>query len=384
MKKTIIITIIMAALMLLSSCSGLTFYSDYREIDQLELIQTIGIDESEGQVTVTICTGIPTEGGEPMIIEVTAESVSRALEEAQTHSLKNYTSFDQVKNVVIGEGAAKNIGKYLDFVEREISFRLGIYLFVVEDGTASDLIMEPMDENAGATELLGSLVKSVDLISSSHVFTLGDVAADLEYDGSALASAVRLEENGEILSGGSEVSIKSSGFAVIKDGGLVCFADENEARGINILLNQFESDILEVSDGGGGIASFRLTSAKTDIKPVFESDELKSVEISVKISADVEEIQDIVNIYNEDTLNFFCDEISRAEKSRIEDVLKMSSELKADFLKIGRTINMRQPVRFSKIKDWSETLGSLNYNVNVKTEIARTYDIGNPLDHKGE
>lgn len=381
MKKIIIVIM---SLMLLSSCSGMTFYSDYREIDQLELIRTIGIDETEGRVTVTICSGLGLEGGQPTIIKVTAETVSRALEEAQTHSLKNYASYDQVENIVLGEQAAKNMGKYLDYAEREISLRMGIRLFVVEGGTAEELITSPQDENAGATELLESLAKSVDLISNSHVFTLGDVAADLAYDGSALVSAVRVVENGEILSGGSSVSLEASGFAVIKDGGLVCFADENAARGINILLNQFKSDILEVSDGGGGAASFRLTSAKTEIDPVFEAGVIKSVDISVRLSANIAELQNIVNIYDDEVLRFFSDELSGMEKGRIEEALKLSSDLKSDFLKIGRKINMWSPVKFSKIENWNETLSALIFNVNVETEIARTYDIGNPLDHEGE
>ena len=48
------------ALGLLGGCGGRWIYSDYREIDQLELVQAIGLDADRGLVTATASTAAAT------------------------------------------------------------------------------------------------------------------------------------------------------------------------------------------------------------------------------------------------------------------------------------------------------------------------------------
>ena len=55
------------ALAMLTGCSGRWVYSDYREIDQMELIQVLGMDEEGGEIIVTASTGGP---GKPVVLKL--------------------------------------------------------------------------------------------------------------------------------------------------------------------------------------------------------------------------------------------------------------------------------------------------------------------------
>ena len=85
--KTLRLLIPVLLLSLLTGCSGRWIYSDYREIDQMELIQALGMDEKGEEITVTASTGGP-DG--QVVLRSTSVSVSRAMRQMQDYTSRKY------------------------------------------------------------------------------------------------------------------------------------------------------------------------------------------------------------------------------------------------------------------------------------------------------
>ena len=65
--------------------------------------------------------------------------------------------------------------------------------------------------------------------------------------------------------------------------------------------------------------------------------------------------------------------------------LARSIELDTDFMQIGKKIELKHPVKFSKIKDqWEDVFRSVEFEVSARAEIDRTYDISNMPNMNGE
>ncbi|MBP5166027.1 MAG: hypothetical protein ILP09_02055, partial [Oscillospiraceae bacterium] len=223
MKRLAALLITAAALMPVTGCSGKMLFDDLREIDQLEIIQTLGVDSSGGLLTATAASS-DTERG--VILKNRSATLSRAMSEMQSYTNKKYIFYGHTENLLIGQKAAEEgIDVFLDYMERSPDMRLSTKLYIVKDATAEQMISEAGRENGGIGSLLESLEKDVQLLSESYVFDCGDVAEMIAEDGCGIAAAIMLTPGENLLFGGSESTVTAAGYAVFKDAKLVRFID---------------------------------------------------------------------------------------------------------------------------------------------------------------
>ena len=168
-----LVPLLVLVLVLLGGCGRRWIYSDYREIDQLELIQALGLD-ADGS-----------------LFAATASTVSRAMRQMQDYTSRKYIFFGHTAHLLLGEAAAeRGIRPCLEHMERNAEMRLNTFLYIVREGTARELITETGREGEGIVPLLVSLEKDVQLMNESHVFTCGEVEESMAEGGSALAAAM--------------------------------------------------------------------------------------------------------------------------------------------------------------------------------------------------
>lgn len=372
-KAAAALTAIMCAL--LSGCTGSPF-EDFREIDQLEPIQTVGIDSGGGLITATAASS---DRENTVVMKNSSVTLSRALSEMQNYTNKKYIFYDHNENLLIGEDAAREgIAPFLEYVERDAHMRLSTKLYIVKDGTAEDIISEAGSENGGIGSLLQSLEKDVRLMSESYVFGCGEAAEMMEEDGCALAAAIMHISGENTIRGGSESTVMSAGYAVFKDGKLIRFIDRYHAHAVNLLINKMGGDIVEIDDGEGGFASIRLTRSRAKYSAEFDADgSLKKLFVNIDMTGNIEELQERLNIADPAVIDRLERSLEAMEKFRVEYILSLSRQLRADFCKIGRKINMKYPIRFSRIADdWNDQLAEAEVEVEIKAKIMRTYDVG--------
>lgn len=379
--KKLLSCIIILTLILLCGCSSQNIYLDYREIDLLELIQTIGFDYENEKITATIASGITRESPTPTILYESADTATLALKKLQNYTEPKYIFFSHMENILIGKEAAEHsFGELLDFVQRTVDMRLDASLFILTEGNAKDAILNTAGDKAAINELLNSLKKDVTLLSEGHVFSFGDIASSLAYNGCAIVSAIETVPKKEPLETGSNFTVASSGYAIIKEGKLAGFINTDCAKGVNLLTNQMKTDFLEIDDGKGGYISLKLIFDNTTVTPIYDGNVLECVDISVKLHAQIEELQNPIDIYDPGTLSSFEEKLSQKEKIFIQAAINASQSMAADFMQFEKIIHIKNPIKFEKIQNsWADIFPDLKFNISVSSTIDRTYDIGGHL-----
>ena len=382
--KRIVLLALCLCLCLLGGCGGRWIYSDYREIDQLELIQALGLDAEGEYTTATASTG---GTDEPVVLRSTARSVSRAMRQMQDYTSRKYIFFGHTGHLLLGEKAAlQGLEQYMEHMERFVEMRLNTFLYVVRDGTAEEAISATGRQGEGIVSLLTSLEKDVQLMNESHVFTCGEVAEALAENGCALAAAVSLEEQEDILAGESPLTVCTRGYAILKDGKLAGYLDPELARGANLLQSLGGEDILEVPDGAGSWAALRLTGSRVRYTPQFADGELQSLHIRVELECSLEELRAPMDTWREESMELLERGAEELELERIRQVLELSRNMDADFCGIGSRVRQAGPLAYDGMgTPWEERFPALPMEAEVSCRLLRTYDaVEPPLGKLGE
>ena len=138
MKKPLIP--LLAACLLLSGCSS---FPTAREMGDMALLRTMGVDSVPEGVAVTGSTGprakgLQAEGEPPLVLTAERPSLSGACLAMQGQS-DSYVFFGYVDQLLIGEDMAKKgIQPVLDYFAQDVELGLGAQLWLVWGATAKE------------------------------------------------------------------------------------------------------------------------------------------------------------------------------------------------------------------------------------------------------
>ena len=355
-------------LVLLLSLLGGCGITDYRELDQLELIETIGVDRSGASVTVTASGA---SRGAPTVLKSEATTVNHALKDMQNYTARKYVFYGHTRQFLIGEEAAKQgLDFCLEYMERGAEMRLGTGLYLVKGGTAERAVAACGRENEGIGKLLDSLEKDVQLTSESHVFCCGDISEWLLETGSGIVAAIELTEEDHIVAGESPITVQSAGYGIFTEGKLCGYLDKEQAKAVNLLRSMGGGDTMEIADGAGGFYAVRLLRSKARFEPHYENGSLQSLRIRLKLSCSIEEIQHEAESAELPAL--LERKISELEAERVRLLTEKMKELDSDFLHIGKKIRAADAKRYDQF-GWN--VAACNYVIEVETEVERSYEI---------
>ena len=126
-----------------------------REIEDMELMQTLGVDRAgEGQVEVTASSGSgdPAEGA-ATVVSGQAGTISAAVLGMQGEG-SSYLYFGHVGQLLLGEGLARQgVEPALDYILRDVETRLDTALYLVRGGTAGKAITAAGEDGSAADRL---------------------------------------------------------------------------------------------------------------------------------------------------------------------------------------------------------------------------------------
>lgn len=395
MKKLILPIICVCCALAMTGCGTLTLNEYSQDIAKLELVQTIGVDTGEQGIRVT--AGIK----DIKPISADAISVAGAVQRLHSNSAKERVYMAHTKHYILGEQAARNgIEEYLDYIERDMDMRVSTPMFIVKGADAQEIMSDTKEnDKEGAEEdtekdtetdtgegtadiasTLETLEKSRYLLSDGYVFTCADVARNLLENGCALVAAIGPGEVTENSENTASASAVPAGYAVLKDGRLVDFIDTELVGGVNIFMKKMNPDILEIEDKDGKTMAFKLIVADVDYEPVYEGHDLRGIVVNVKLKAGIEEVGGDIDIYDTEVLNDLDGKISQKILRMGRRVLNKSQELGADFLNFRKKVEIKSPIKFSRMnKSWGEIYPGLDIDLRVTTEIERTYDLLEPV-----
>ena len=230
MKRTLVPLLL--ALSALAGCAGPI---RPREIDTLQLVETMGVDGGNGAVILSVSDS----GEEPVRLAARGRSIPEAAERLQALSEREELFYAHIRFALLGEDAARaGTGEVLDWFRRSPQTRLAVPLLVVRAGDARALVAGDGESEREITGLLRSLQEDCERSGGPHHFTMLEITRQLSRSGAALCAAVRAVPPGESVPGESAPAVLADGYAVLKDGVLAGFLDPGAARGANLLLGR--------------------------------------------------------------------------------------------------------------------------------------------------
>lgn len=412
MKRFLSLLITMCALPALSGCSSI--YSNYREIQQLMVVQTMGIDREKGGVQVSMAAAAEASGGGPRRMSAQGSTITAAIDRAYKLSYEEEIFFSHVNHLLVGEAAAEEgLDAFLDYVSQSPTMRIDIPLYIVRGSTANQAVMEVGDSSKGISEVMQTVHESFASPSNSRVFTVADTINSLLRYGSALVCAVECVPSSESVSPGKSASAQGggeqnaqqgeeqnpqqeegqnaqdktqgetplmavpAGYAVIRDGKLCKFIEPEEAAAVGLLTGSLPITDITVTDRNGKNASLELNQGSAEITPVWGGKgQLKGLNIQAQVSASVLETDNWQQGSSNEYINHLTAQLESAVSQRLSSLLRTSMKLKADFLGLAGQVERKSPENYRLMSQrFSELLPGLELQITVSGQLSHTNDM---------
>ena len=408
MKRGLSLLIIICMLLSLSGCSGI--YSNFRELERLLVIQTMGIDFAEEGVGISLASGAKSDGSSPVRLFSTGVSVTSAVAHILSYSQEQELFLSHTSHVVLGEEAAKNgINGYLSYICRSPNLRTDIPLYIVKGGTAQEAVMQVGDGSKGISEVLEAVRANVDERGDSNAFSASDLLRDLERNGSGLVCAIEcspsIQEGGTKQEGGSgsssgtdsaespdstggsgsgeekqekqALTAAAVGYGVIRGDRLCAYIDKEQAIGVGLLLNIVGISNIVVKDRYATPVTLELDQGSSVIKPVWAEDgSLEMLDIQIKAAANIAEIGGGGHFSEPDYEDYLTAQLETAVSERVSSVIQLSKTLQADFLGLGNIVEMDDAEKYRALGgDFASLLPGLTVRISVSGQIKHTNDI---------
>ncbi len=384
MHRTQTLALLLAAGLLCSGCASGAISSNYRPVEDLMLIQTIGVDRAPEGVCLSASTGRAGENKPPQRMTQTGETVLAALDRLQDRTPNAELFYAQTSYLLLGEeaAAAGELTPLLDFIARNPDMRLSAPLFLVRGAAAQQAVMDTGDDRTDVTEALSALQKDTALSGASHAFSCADIARAIAARGCAAVGAVACVRTPE--SEGGKLALAPAGYAIFRGGDyLGCIAPET-ARGASMLLGVVHNGDIAVRDGDGSTVMLALDTCRAAIRPVWDGGTLARVDVTLRLRAGISELRTPRRI----TERAYQQALNAALAARVggwvRDALAASQALEADFLGVGQAVAVRSGRRWAAIRDdWAELWPDVPVRVTVDADVGRTYDLRDGIDTTG-
>ena len=359
----------------LSGCSR-ALLGNYRNIEELQVIQTLGLDGREGGVFVSFSTGRDASGREVVRMGAEGESISGAMQALQGYSVSGELFFSNTGYILLGEEAARDAGSCLDYIERASEIRLDTPLFVVRGAEAGPLVTAGGGEDGDITEIMSSLERFIERRAAGYLPTCADIARSLARSGAALACAIAPARAPD----GDYLTAVSRGYAVLRDGELCGYVEGDAALAAAAFLGGAGEKYVEV-DG----MTLKLISCGARMEPVWDGGELAGLEMALEVQASVIEARSERDLNDEQERSALEEALAGTAAGWMREVLDVSQGTGADFLGLGAELERRFPARWRDISpQWDELFPGLEIELSAGASVLRSYGFDSPPSRAGE
>ena len=340
MKRFFCISLIFL-LLFSTGCAKSSLFSNYRPIEKLQLVHTIGFDFHEDGLELSICGG-ESEGQGLIRLSCTGKNISECLDRLQNFSEKSELYYAHTRYVVVGEDyAEQGLGDVMQYLESSEQLRSDLPLFVVKDGKAKDIVMNAGGEKEGAHDVLEAVIRDCDRSGVSFPFTCGDIGSFSAEYGSALACALTLAPTKDTNPSAEDEDMTpiAAGYAVIDYGTLTGFLSVNASRAVNLLLGELGTGAVTITADGQPV-SLRITEAKNTLEPVFgEAGTVRALHILLELEAEPMETEQGHRLSGSKLQSA----VSRAVTEWMDELFLSIRSTECDFLGLGPRIAVSYP-----------------------------------------
>ena len=358
-------------LALLTGCAQLL--PEHREVEQLQIIQTAGVDYAPDGVSLSLAAAADPAKGPGPALTGAGRTLAAALEAIRESASEEELFTAHTRTLLVGQEAAEHgLGDLLAAVCRSPELRLDMPLYVVRGGSARELMEGASGGEAGITEILEAAGALQDLRQGSRSSTAGEVQRSLLRRGAALVTALSY---GDAAASGTKTALPA-GYAVLQDGRLAAWIEPDDALGAELLCGGTGSRELSVLDLGGLPVSLELQRGSSRILPVWNEDgSLRGLDVLAEVQAAVLETAadsaDGLERYDD----YLTGQLEAAVSERLRRILQLARQLKADVTGLGGRIEQADPVRWQALaQPMGELLPGLEISITVRGTLTHSFD----------
>ena len=373
MKKTLLFLFLLLLAPLLIGCGAL--YAQRREVEQLQVMETLGLDPALGGVVLSLASSSGVGEGKALCYSAAGASCSDAMDRLRSRSLEELLFCGHLQHILIGEEAARQgLDGFLAFVCRSSDLRLDMPMYLVLDTSAEDTMRTTGAGEKNIADALTAMEEDRD--KDSRLSTAGTVLRDLERQGSSLARTLRVQDAAEEDPEGAR-TVVPEGFGVLVDGKLTATISPEDALAVQLLTGTLSPCPLVVYDDEGRAVTLELQEGSARLRPVWGEDgALSGLDAAVEVRAVVLEIDGFEQVADEQVLGDLNARMETEISRRLGNVLRLSRRLEADFLGLGRQLEQQAPKRCRGLdQELGPLLPALSLSVSVRGEISHSHDI---------
>lgn len=355
-----------------SGCTGVS--DSFKEIESLLVIQTMGIDMDKSLRLSLASAANPRADDPPVRLTSSGGSISSALENAFDSSSDRHLFFSHIEHVIFGEKSAeKGIEDYLNYICRSPLMRIDVPLYIIRNDSAENAVLNSGDEKLGISEQLRGIQSAGNSRGDILVYTAADVIRETERSGASLICALDIVRT----AGEDKNPLSPNGSAVLRDFKLCKYLNREQTIAARILKNRFEPCELEIKDSYGIVSVISINEAECSITPIWYSPGmLGSLQIHIDAVCSILENNSLSGASVENYYNSLTAALESRICDEIRSCLKISKDLKADFLGIASELEHDSPQYYKQIGDnFPELLPSLEFNIGVSAKLNHTNDM---------
>lgn len=348
----------------IAGCGGL--YSQRRELEQLRLMESMGLDAAPAGLILSLSSA-PSEEEAALCFSGSGVSLSQAMEQLQSRAGEELFC-GHLQNILLGESYGRQDPRdLLSAVCRSSDLRLDQPVFLLLDGTAREAL------ESGAVASLRRLAP--DREQAGSLSTAGGILRDLDRQGSSLIRALRLQPSSQ--EGEAAPALVPAGYGVLGKEGLLAALSEEEALAAELLTGTLSPCPLPLRDRQGRAVTLELLEGDCAVRPLFDRNgALTGLSVTVTVRAAVLEIEGFPSLAREDYRQELTALLESAISDRVRGLLKRSRDLEADFLGLGRRLELAAPRRCRGLgESLGEMLPELSLRLRVRAELLHGNDI---------
>lgn len=382
MKKLLLSLITLLIIFLTSGCYN------YKEINQMAITSSIGIDKDETKneyiVSAQIMNSKENEESEDSQITVYSrkgKTIHEALRDLTLKSPRRLYGNHLSKIVLSEEVASEGIQNILDIFNRITEVRNEFVVTIVKNDKASDVLKILTSTETIPAEYVKLSLKSADNNSGLTYTTKLDefVSLYLKKGIDPTVPVLKIDKKSKkgktvdnITTTDPISKIVIDSLAVTNEGKFETFLKKDEIIGYNYLRNQIQKMVIPVKCDDKNYASISVQSNKTKSKIKKENNKY-TVTFYINVNAIITEYNCSKKLTKTKTLESLEKRSEKKIKSYIKKAINKQKNTKGKFLGIERLIYLDYPKY--KNEDYN-----IKYNVNVN--IVRKGEISNSI--KGE
>ena len=380
MRKALIFLLCAAELLLFGGRGGLR--QNYREVEQLLVIQTMGLDTMRGGVTLSLAAAGEAERG---VARMKAEgvSISAAMDRIRGYSYEEELFCPHIGQLLLGEKTAEQgIESTLAYICRSPDLRLDMPLFVVRGGTAEDALMNVGTGEKGISDVMQIVEQDVKRRGGSGLTTAAQILRDTARGGSALICALNPGPAAETLSGadekadGDERSIAPLGYAILREGRLCRYLTEEQGIAVGFLKNRVVRSTVQLRDSHGSNAVLEINGGSSRIRPLWEGEVLRGLEVHADARASILELGGRSALKGTQDADYLTAQLEARLARTLSEALQASKDLKADYLGLAEQVERADPKAYRALgRDFVDLLPELELEITVSARLNQMSDM---------